>query len=301
MTVDQLTVQKRFRQLEYRQLNVNTLDLENGGCLRYEDDGSGRPIVLLHGWGMQGKFFDQQVSALSPNFRVVVPDLRGHGRSSPLREGQGLPTLVDDVAELLVSLDLSGALLVGWSMGAMVAWSLMQRKESTRIAGLVTIDMVPRLLNDEIWKFGLRDGLDASVFSPVAKRMIADWPEFTRVFVPRIFARGKSDERKALANQMVNETEKNDPESMARLWLSMAEQDFRSNLSKIDTPALVVHGALSQLYSEAANDWVVGQMPNARRVDFASSGHAPHIEEPGLFAREIEKFADEIESCVGGG
>ena len=256
--------------------------------------------MLLHGWGMQGQFFDQQFAALSPDFRVVVPDLRGHGRSSSVLQGQNLSTLVDDVNELLINLKLSESMLIGWSMGAMVAWSVMQGAAADRIAGLVTIDMVPRLLNDTDWKFGLRDGRDASVFSPVAKRMVEDWPGFTRFFVPRIFAAGHSDERKAIADRIVNETEKNDPESMARLWMSMANQDFRSSLSKIDTPALVVHGAQSQLYSEAANAWVADQMPNARRVAFADSGHAPHIEEPDRFNREIKKFADEIGDYVGG-
>jgi pimeloyl-ACP methyl ester carboxylesterase len=273
---------------------VKILNLADGGRLKYESEGSGRPIVLLHGWGMRGEFFRQQIAAWSPRFRVVAPDLRGHGESSHLKDGQGLPTLVDDVAELLVSLDLSAALLVGWSMGAMVTWGVMQRKEAARISGLVTIDMVPRILNEENWKFGLREGKDASVFSTVTARMIADWPGFTKIFVPRIFASGRQEECKAMADRIINETEKNDPESMARLWLSMADQDFRGNLSQINTPTLVVHGARSQLYSEEASNWVVSHMPNARLVNFANSGHAPQLEEPDLFNREIEIFADEI-------
>lgn len=275
---------------------MKILNLADGGFLKYESEGSGRPIVLLHGWGMRGEFFRQQIAAWSPRFRVVVPDLRGHGKSSHLRDGQGLPTLVDDVAELLASLDLSQTLLVGWSMGAMVAWGVMQRKEAARVSGLVTIDMVPRLLNDENWKFGLREGKDSSVFSAVTEKMIADWPGFTRFFVPRIFASGRQEECKALADRIVNETEKNDPESMARLWLSMADQDFRGELSQSNTPTLVVHGARSQLYSEEASNWVVSHIPDARLVDFANSGHAPHLEEPELFNQTIEKFADEIYS-----
>lgn len=279
---------------------MKTLDLQDGNRLQYKDEGTGRPIVLLHGWGMQGKFFDQQLATLSSNFRVVVPDLRGHGQSSPLTDGQGLSTLVDDVSELLVDLELSEVILVGWSMGAMVAWGVMQGSNAVRIAGLVTIDMVPRLLNDTAWQYGLRDGQDASVFTPATKRMTDDWPSFTRFFVPRIFARGRQDERQALADQIINETDHNDARSMARLWMSMAEQDFRGVLSSIKVPALVIHGRLSQLYSEAANDWVAKQMPNARRVEFANSGHAPHFEEPKKFSREIKKFADEIEIASAG-
>jgi pimeloyl-ACP methyl ester carboxylesterase len=270
---------------------VALLNFENGGYLKYEDAGSGRPIVLLHGWGMRGEFFREQQAALSSRFRVVVPDLRGHGGSSHLEDGQGLPTLIDDVAELLASLDLSQTILIGWSMGAMVAWGVMQRKEAERVSGLVTIDMVPRLLNDNNWKFGLREGQDAGVFSGAVGRMLADWPGFTRILVPRIFARGHEAQRETLTDWLVRETEKNHPESMAQLWLSMVDQDFREELAHIDVPALVAYGAHSQLYSAEASEWVANKIPNARRVGFANSGHAPHLEEPDLFNREIETFA----------
>ena len=57
---------------------------------------------------------------------------------------------------------------------------------------------------------------------------------------------------------------------------------------------------LCWIYSEEASAWLAAELPNARRVGFADSGHAPHLEEPDFFNREIEKFADEIGDCVGG-
>lgn len=89
---------------------MTLLNLKDGGHLKYEDAGSGPPIVLLHGWGMCGEFFGKQVADLSSRFRIVVPDFRGHGDSSHLVDGQDLPTLVADVTELIVSLDLSQAI-----------------------------------------------------------------------------------------------------------------------------------------------------------------------------------------------
>ena len=282
---------------------MKILNLEDGGYLKYEDEGSGRPMVLLHGWGMRSTFFKQQIAAFSPRFRVVVPDLRGHGQSSQLEEGHGLSTLVDDVAELLARLDLSQAIVVGWSMGAMISWALVRRKEARRISALVSIDMVPRILNDESWTFGLREGRDASVFSGAIDRMLADWPGFTRFFVPRIFAGGRASERQALVDWIVEETENNHPESMARLWKSIGNQDFRNDLARQRLPALVTYGMLSQLYPPEASEWVARNMPNARRVGFTNSGHAPHLEEPELFNREIETFAEQtrIERSDGSG
>jgi pimeloyl-ACP methyl ester carboxylesterase len=242
---------------------------------------------------MQSAFFKEQIASLSPRFRVVVPDLRGHGHSSRLTAGQGLPTLVDDVAELLVSLDLTQAIVIGWSMGAMVSWSLAERKEAERLTGLVSIDMVPRLLNDESWAFGLHSGQDASAFSGMVERMLADWPRFTRIFVPRIFARGREAERQALVDWIVKETEENHAQSMAQLWLSIGDQDFRNNLANLQLPTLITYGALSQLYPAEASEWLANTIPNATRVGFANSGHAPHLEEPTLFNKEIESFASQ--------
>ena len=272
---------------------MSLLNLRDGGHLKYQDKGSGRPIVLLHGWGMRGEFFKDQVAAFSTRFRTVVPDLRGHGDSSYLEDGQGFSTLVDDVAELLASLNLSRTMLVGWSMGAMVSWGLMQRKEASHISSLVTIDMVPRLLNNHNWTYGLRDGEDAAVFSGVVARMLADWPGFTRIFVPRIVARGMETKRQILVDWIIKETENNHPESMARLWQSMASEDFQSSLASIKIPSLVTYGAHSQLYRAEASEWVAGQLPNARLLGFSDSGHAPHLEEPDLFNREIEIFAEQ--------
>jgi pimeloyl-[acyl-carrier protein] methyl ester esterase len=270
---------------------MKTLNLKDGACLKYVDSGTGRSLVFLHGWGMQSLFFKEQVAGLSPRFRVVVPDLRGHGRSSRLRQGQGLSTLVDDVAELLVGLDLTQVIVIGWSMGAMVSWGLAQHEQSDRLSALVSIDMVPKILNDESWPFGLHAGPDASVFSGVVDRMLSDWPRFTRIFVPRIFARGRDSERKALVDWMVHETEQNHAQSMAQLWMSISDQDFRNDIANLQLPTLVTYGALSQLYRAEASEWITNNAPNASRFRFADSGHAPHLEETRLFNEAIESFA----------
>lgn len=269
------------------------LTLRDGAKLAYRDEGSGRPVLFLHGWGMRGDYFDGQLAALAARFRVIVPDLRGHGASSPVDDGHGFDVLVEDVMELFMALGLDDVTLVGWSMGAMLSWGLLSGRESGRITSLVTVDMVPRLLNDEQWQFGLRQGRDAGAFSGAVERMRQDWPAFTRVFVPRIFAKDRLEQRKSVVDRVIADTEMNDPASMVRLWNSMVEQDFREALSYIEIPCLVTYGALSQLYSEAASSWVAGQLRNAHAQRFAESGHAPHLEETDLFNDKVMAFAEQ--------
>lgn len=238
---------------------------------------------------MRGKYFREQVAGLSPRYRCIVPDLRAHGESGPLQPGQGITALAEDIAELMAHLDIANVTLVGWSMGAMVCWSLMQLGAANRVSGIVSIDMVPKILSDSQWPFGLRKG-DKSVFAHAVARMTTDWPAFTRNFVPRIFARGSDAQSKNIVAEMVADAEKNDPESMARLWMSLAEQDFREQLGGLEKPCLVTYGRQSKLYREEASLWLAAKLPDARAVAFSKSGHAPHLEEPDKFNSEIMAF-----------
>ena len=81
-------------------------------------------------------------------------------------------------------LDLDAVTLVGWSMGALVAWEFMRGPESGRVAGIVTIDMVPKVLNDADWQHGLRAGTHLYDVDIDLTRMRDDWPAFTRAQSP---------------------------------------------------------------------------------------------------------------------
>lgn len=258
--------------------------------LSYREAGAGQPLLLLHGWGMAGACFDPTIAALQDRFRLIAPDLRGHGASPPLAPHHGFATLVEDVACLMRTLGLVRTVLVGWSMGALVCWALMHGAEAARVRGVVTVDMVPRLLNHGEWRFGLRHGRDASVYAGAARRMRANWPAFTRSFVPRLLARGAGQRRARLRDRLVRLAEPNHGPSMAALWLSMVELDYRGLLPGVRVPCLVTCGERSQLYRVAASRWVAGQLPDARLVRFADAGHALHLEQSQRFTQELAAF-----------
>lgn len=276
-------------------LLVKYLHLNDGSKIAYRDAGNGSPILLIHGWGVSGELFLPQIEAWSQDHRVIVPDLRGHGGSSPFAASDPFSLLADDMGELLQQLALENVLLVGWSMGAMVAWDLLDRFGSERIAGLATLDMVPCILNDKGWHYGLREGLDASAFSHAIEAMRADWPAYTRVFVPRMFARSLLANYHAEIKITREVAASNDAASMARLWAAMVEQDFRPSLAGMDLPTLVIHGGQSRLYGSAAGRWIAAALPQARYEDFPDSGHTPHMEEPERFNQSISEFRVELD------
>lgn len=269
---------------------MHTLQLSDGGTIAYSDVGQGRPLVLLHGWAVHSGFFAPQQNGLSGDFRIIAPDLRGHGRSTPLKEGDGLQTLGADLAELVDRLDLADAVLVGWSMGAMVAWDFLLRYGGARIAGLVVIDMSPKIVCDEGWTLGLMEGHSREDARRAAAAMRHNWRTFCAKFVARIFAPDTSEERRPLLDWAAREARHSDAESMALLWLSLAEQDFRFQLGAISTPTLILFGQRSRLYAPQTAAWLEKAMPDAHRVAMAHSGHAPHLEEPERVNRLIGDF-----------
>ncbi len=264
--------------------------------MAYRDEGHGRPILLIHGWGVSAAMFAAQTESLAAHFRVVAVDLRGHGQSVPYTDGMRFGQFADDVAALISELGLEDVCLVGWSMGAMVAWDLLLRYPQASVAGLVTIDMVPRLLNKRGWPHGLRDGEDTRVFDRNTELMLSNWAAYVDLFVPKIFAAQPAAATQPAISSTHAVALGNRAEDMARIWGCMAGQDFRAELSRIKLPTLVISGKQSQLYSEAAGAWLCRQMPAARQLVFVNSGHAPHMEEPELFNRQLSEFAHHLPS-----
>ena len=270
---------------------MKTLVRQNS-TIAYRDVGAGRPIVWLHGWGVSGSFFKLQFDALGDRFRLIAPDLRGHGQSSAFGATNVFADLADDIRAIIEHEDLDSPIVVGWSLGAMVAWDLLTRNADLPVAGLVSIDMVPRMLNTADWHHGLRSGTDHRVFSHSINAMREDWDAFTGVFLPRIFAKGRADSFRALQSELREESRNNDSESMARLWIQLVELDYRARLPTIHVPTLVTYGEKSQLYRSEASLWVGSQIKGAQIFGFADSGHAPHLEEPEAFNRVLVRFSE---------
>ena len=274
---------------------MGTLQLNGGGTLEFDDQGHGPAMVFLHGWSLGKEAFGRQKQALSDRYRIVVPDMRGHGNSRPFGDGDGIDTLAGDLERLLVELDLADVILVGWSMGALIAWQTVTGSQRGRIRGIVTIDMVPRVLNGNGWQHGLRAGTHLYDIDIDLTKMRDDWRAFTRAYVPMVFASGKSIERRELIDEMLELVADNDLESMTNLWHALVHADFVDIVRRLDLPTLITYGALSQIYTEDAAAWMDEHMPRSRRLCFADSGHAPHLEEPREFNQALVDFADELE------
>ena len=252
-----------------------------------ERGGAGVPLVLLHGLMAHGGFFHAQ-AALAADFRVIAVDLRGHGESRVDGAQPTVEQLAADVAELAEALDLTGAIGVGWSMGATVLWHVLSGPAAARFAGAVVVDMTARVRNDEEWDLGL----SPEACEARSKAIRDDFATFAANAGQGIFARPEA--QKEMADWASLEFARNDAAAIGSVWASLVRQDVRALLRKIEHPTLIVHGARSRLYGDDTADHLVEALPQARAVRFDRSGHAPHLEEPLLFNQILKDFADRL-------
>lgn len=253
-------------------------------------------VVCLHGWGMSGQWFDGLGKALADHYAVVVPDLRGHGKS---QTGSG-PLTIDLLAkDLIFFLESAGAgqvFLVAWSMGAMVAWKALELGLSSTVAGLVVIDMSPRLVNDGEWSLGLSRTDGGAASSDLSGQSLLRWEATSQRIARRILAPFNADS--PLVAQLAEDVASNDPHTLSGLWQSMLGQDFRATVASLPVRTLFVYGLHSQLYQPSVGQYLCDTAPDAVCAGFDQSGHAPHLEQPDDFNESVSTFLAEC-AAVG--
>ena len=217
---------------------------ENSGDIElyYEDHGSGRPVVLIHGWPLSGRSWEKQTSALlQAGYRVITYDRRGFGESSKPTFGYEYDTLAADLHALLTELDVRDAALVGFSMGGGEVARYVSKHGRDRVAKAAFIAAIPPFL---LKTADNTEGVDAPVFDGIKKGLVADRPAFLAQFLENFFnadvLRGKrvSDELIRLSWNIASGASPTGTLACVSAWLT----DFRADLAKFDLPTLVVHG-----------------------------------------------------------
>lgn len=253
------------------------------------ETGTGRPLIFLHGWSSHGDYFGPQAAALARDYRLIMPDLPGHRRSPATPNVLSIASLAAELRILITTRGLEKPVLIGWSMGAMVALDYIAQFGSDDLAGLVIEDMTVKITNESGWRFGIRNGFDAAQSTAAVAAMRKDWADYSQNAMPKLFARSYMPEA-GLGDWISAEIARNDGAAMAALWQSMAEQDYRALLPTLALPVLILHGGESQLYEPAVSQWMAANIPGARRCCFDNAGHSPHLEVPKAYNQALVDF-----------
>lgn len=263
----------------------------DGERLWYQEAGCGTPLVLLHGWCMSSAVWQGQFDGLAASFRLIAPDLRGHGRSRPVAGRCDFQTMAADLCDLLQFLDCDAALLLGWSLGAQVALQACHEL-ADRLSGLVLVSATPCFTAREDYPFGLSPAEAAGMRLKVQRNL----GRALSGFHARMFAEGEIEtsavgERVAdiLSTVVAPET----PLALEALD-ALAEADMRPLLAGINLPTLLLHGDRDLICLPQASQYLSEVLKFARRTVFIGCGHAPFLTRPEQFNREIISFAGSI-------
>ena len=261
--------------------------------LYYEDRGTGRPVVLIHGWPLSGRSWEAQVPALiAAGHRVVTYDRRGFGASSQPWEGYDYDTFAADLDALLSHLDLRDVTLVGFSMGGGEVVRYIGTYGTDRIAQAVLAAAVPPYLyqSDDNPEGGLDDATIAQFEGGVKGDRLAFLDGFTSQF----FAAGDktdliSEPQRIYARDIAAFAS---PKGTLDCIAAFGRTDFRSDLEKVTVPTLVIHGD---------SDGIVPFEVSGKRSHEAIAGSrlelvkgAPH----GLNATHPEQFNEALLSFL---
>lgn len=267
------------------------LTLENRRRIWFEDQGEGQPLVLLHGWCMSSQVWRFQMETLGCHFRLIAPDLAGHGRSDASPDGFHLPSLCTDLVELFRLLGLGDALLAGWSLGAQLAL-LASGPLRERLTGLMLVSGTPRFIAGD----GFPHALEPRELAGMEARMRRNPSLTLKQFTSAMFVASERDDQ-----FLVNRIDKllaSIPLPEPRVALQglriLEETDLRGLLPAVELPTLIVTGDRDGICLPDASAYMARQIPAAHQVVMAGCGHAPFLTRCTEFNDAITSFSRRI-------
>lgn len=209
----------------------------------YEDHGTGKPVVLIHGWPLSGRSWEYQVPALvEAGYRVITYDRRGFGKSSQPWEGYEYDTFTSDLHQLLEQLELQNVTLVGFSMGGGEVARYIGKYGTNRVEKAVFAGAVPPYLYKSAnHPEGVLDDVAIQEFeNGVKSDRLAFLDEFTKGF----FAAGDRTDLVSEPFRLYNRDIATgaSPKGTLDCIAAFSKTDFRGDLAKINIPTLVIHG-----------------------------------------------------------
>lgn len=258
------------------------LTLRDGTRICYDDLGSGPPLLLVHGFLMSRHLWMYQIAELRDRYRIIAPDLRGHGESDRPAGSYAPDQHAADLVELLEALNLAGVAVAGWSMGGQVVAALYQRARE-RIDRLAIINGTVCMLADDEYPYGRTPEAHARNIAALKE----DYPGLVRSFVQSIFSRDVGQAMLDFVEQIAFRV----PLWVALdQWEAMGRTDLRDVLPEIAGPCLLLHGTEDLRISPRVAEWMAERVKQPRLVLLDDIGHTPFIEDPATFNAALEEW-----------
>lgn len=247
-------------------------------ALHHEAQGSGAPLLLIHGLGSSGLDWEYQVPVFAKSFRVITVDLRGHGRSGKPPGPYSIREMTADVLALLDGLGIASAHVVGLSMGGAVAFQLAADAPQ-RIRSLTIVNSGPSLVL-KTFKDKLAIGLRLVILK------LFGLPKLAKVISLKLFP---DPDQQQLRDTFVERISRNDRAAYTASLKALVGWSVREQLATMRCPTLII--TADQDYTPVSlKEEYLALMPNARLAVVPNSHHALPLERPEAFNRVLAEF-----------
>lgn len=244
--------------------------------LVWREWGSGPPLIMLHGWSMSSVVFTEVAQLLSRNFRVLCPDLPGHGGSDPTVE-LSLTAFAETLSQWCRVLDLASTALLGWSLGGQLALQIALEK-TIPLHHLLLVATTPRFCQTDGWNHALPTTQLKALDRNLARAFEKTLGDF---FNLQFAEEGLCKERYRQILQFAVRTAQLPKRNLARQVLQvLGSSDQRQQLHTIDLPTQILHGEIDQIIPVGAGRFLAKNIPGATFELLPGVGHAPFFSRP---------------------
>jgi pimeloyl-ACP methyl ester carboxylesterase len=261
--------------------------------LYVKDWGSGRPVILIHGWPLSADSWDDQAIAIADaGYRTIAYDRRGFGRSSQPWSGYDYDVLADDLAAVVEQTGAKDAVLVGFSMGGGEVARYLSRHGGESV--------VQAILVSSVLPFRLKTGdnpagTEQAAFDKTAVALNADRPSFLAGFFRCFF--GADTARDPVSDELLEWARSVAMHASLKATLaclkSSSSTDFRDDLAAFDVPTLIIHGTEDETVPIDASSRIAAK--NIKQGTLLEYDGAPH----GLFATHKRRLAVDLIDFLG--